>query len=121
LVNKGVIAEIYSGLELIKNQLDNEAAVLYHWQREKRGNQAEVDYVIELGDKIVPIEVKSGIKGKMQSLRIFMEEKKSKFGVRTSLENFARMEKINIIPLYAIGAIFKAKKNNTLTLTKQIL
>ncbi len=51
----------------------------------------------------------------MQSLRIFMEEKKSKFGVRTSLENFARMEKINIIPLYAIGAIFKARKNNILT------
>ena len=89
--------------------------MLYYWQREKRGSQAEVDYVIELGDYIVPIEVKSGIKGKMQSLRIFMEEKKSKFGVRTSLENFARMENINIIPLYAIGAIYKAKRNNALT------
>ena len=51
----------------------------------------------------------------MHSMRIFMEEKKSKIGVRTSLENFARMEKISIIPLYAIGAIFKAGKNNTLT------
>jgi hypothetical protein len=30
---------------------------------------------------------------------------------------FARMKKINIIPLYAIGAIFKARKNNTLRLT----
>jgi predicted AAA+ superfamily ATPase len=115
LVNKGVIAELYAGLELIKNQPKNQAVALYYWQREKRGSQAEVDYVIELGDKIVPIEVKSGIKGKMQSLRIFMEEKKSKFGVRTFLDNFARMEKINIIPLYAIGAIFKARKNNTLT------
>ena len=115
LVNKGVIAELYAGLELIKNQPVSQAAVLYYWQREKKGSQAEVDYVIELGDKIVPIEVKSGIKGKMQSLRIFMEEKKSKFGVRTSLENFARMEKINIIPLYAFGAIFKARKNNTWT------
>ena len=115
LVNKGVIAELYTGLELIKNQPNNQAAALYYWQREKRGSQAEVDYVIELGDKIVPIEVKSGIKGKMQSLRLFMEEKKSQFGIRTSLENFARMDKINIIPLYAIGAIFKARKNNTLT------
>ncbi len=115
LVNKGVIAELYAGLELIKNQPDNQAPVLYYWQREKKGSQAEVDYVIELGDRIVPIEVKSGIKGKMQSLRIFMEEKKSKSGVRTSLENFARMENINIIPLYAIGAIFKAKKNNKFT------
>jgi predicted AAA+ superfamily ATPase len=102
-------------LELIKNQTNNQVAVLYYWQREKRGSQAEVDYVIELDNKIVPIEVKSGIKGKMQSLRIFMEEKKSKFGIRTSLENFARMEKITIIPLYAIGAIYKAKKNKSLS------
>jgi predicted AAA+ superfamily ATPase len=110
LVNKGVIAELYTGLELIKSQPNNQASSLYYWQREKKGSQAEVDYVIELGNTIVPIEVKSGIKGKMQSLRIFMEEKKCKFGIRTSLENFARLEKINIIPLYAIGAIFKALK-----------
>jgi len=87
---------------------------LYYWQREKKGSQAEVDYVIELGNKIVPIEVKSGIKGKMQSLRIFMEEKGSKFGVRTSLEHFAEIEKIKIIPLYAIGKIYSADKSNAL-------
>jgi predicted AAA+ superfamily ATPase len=115
LVNKGVIAELYTGLELIKSQPNNQASSLYYWQREKKGSQAEIDYVIELGNMIVPIEVKSGIKGKMQSLRIFMEEKKCKFGIRTSLENFARLEKINIIPLYAIGAILKARKNTSLT------
>ena len=114
LVNKGVIAELYVGLELIKAQPDNQAPTLHYWQREKKGSQAEVDYVIELGDKIIPIEVKSGIKGKMQSLRIFIEEKGSKFGVRTSLENFSKMEGIRIIPLYAIGKIFKANKNNPL-------
>ena len=115
LVNKGVIAELFTGLELIKNQSNNQASSLYYWQRENKGSQAEVDYVIELGSEIIPIEVKSGIKGKMQSLRIFMEEKKSKFGIRTSLENFDRMGNINIVPLYAIGAIFKARKNNPLT------
>jgi len=114
LVNKGVIAELYVGLELIKAQPDNQAPSLHYWQREKKGSQAEVDYVIELGDKIIPIEVKSGIKGKMQSLRIFIEEKSSKFGVRTSLENFSRIKEIRIIPLYAIGKIFKANKNNPL-------
>jgi len=111
LINKGVIAELYAGLELIKNQSKNQAAALYYWQREKKGSQAEVDYVIELGSEIIPIEVKSGIKGKMQSLRIFMEEKKSRFGIRTSLENFNQMGNINIVPLYAIGQILKAKKD----------
>ncbi len=114
LVNKGVIAELYAGLELIRAQPENQAPSLHYWQREKKGSQAEVDYVIELGEKIVPIEVKSGIKGKMQSLRIFLEEKGSKFGVRTSLENFSKMKDIRIIPLYAIGKIYKANKNNPL-------
>lgn len=114
LVNKGVIAELYAGLELIKAQRNNQAPSLYYWQREKKGSQAEVDYVIELGNAIVPIEVKSGIKGKMQSLRIFMEEKKCKFGIRTSLENFNRMGDINIVPLYAMGTIFKTGRENSL-------
>ena len=114
LVNKGVIAELYAGLELIKAQRNNQAPSLYYWQREKKGSQAEVDYVIELGNVIVPIEVKSGIKGKMQSLRIFMEEKKCKFGIRTSLENFNRMGDINIVPLYAMGTIFKTGRENSL-------
>jgi predicted AAA+ superfamily ATPase len=105
LVNKGAIAELYAGLELIKSQPDNQSPSLHYWQREKNGSQAEVDYVIEIGEQVVPVEVKSGIKGKMQSLRIFMEEKKSKNGIRTSLENFARMDKILIIPLYAIGSV----------------
>jgi hypothetical protein len=38
----------------------------------------------------------------MQSLYRFMDIKKSKFGVRTSLENFGRMGDIEIYPLYAI-------------------
>jgi hypothetical protein len=44
-----------------------------------------------------------------------MEEKKSKFGIRTSLENFARMGDINIIPLYAIGQVLKSTKNINLS------
>jgi uncharacterized protein len=114
LINKGAIAELYTGLEFIKNQQNNQSPALYYWQREKKGSQAEVDYVIELGSTIVPVEVKSGIKGKMQSLRIFMEEKNSKFGIRTSLENFNRMGKIKIVPLYAVGAIMKVRGNNSL-------
>jgi hypothetical protein len=114
LANKGSIAELFTGLELIKNQPKQMAATLYYWQKERNGSQAEVDYVIEFSDKVIPMEVKSGIKGKMQSLRIFMEEKESHFGVRTSLENFGRIDKIRIIPLYAIGAIYKAARNNSL-------
>jgi len=78
---------------------------LHYWQREARGSQAEVDYVIESGAEIVPVEVKSGTKGAMQSLRIFMEEKDIRTGVRCSLENFGLLPGIRIYPIYAAGQI----------------
>jgi len=102
LVNKGCLAEMYVGLELLKASSCYVPKQLYYWQREQKNNQAEIDYVIQKGDKIIPIEVKSGTSGKMQSLHLFLKEKKSEYGIRTSLENFCKYDKIRVYPLYAI-------------------
>lgn len=105
-INKGNISELLVGLELIKNTSCYEKTDLYYWQREAKNSQAEVDYVIQKQDKIIPIELKSGTKGSMQSMYLFLEEKKIDFGIRLSLENFSEMEKIKIFPLYAVGNLF---------------
>ncbi|MDR2563489.1 MAG: AAA family ATPase [Prevotellaceae bacterium] len=102
-INKGDVAELFVGLELLKNAPANLCGELYYWQRDERGSQAEIDFLIQKSNKIVPIEVKSGTSGKMQSLHLFMKEKQSEYGVRTSLENFAEYDKIKVYPLYAIG------------------
>ena len=106
-INKGAIAELYVGLEMVKSMPCNQPAQLYYWQREQRGSQAEVDYITLVGTHIVPIEVKAGTRGAMQSLHLFMEEKKSVQGIRTSLENFGKWGNIVIYPLYAISNIFQ--------------
>ena len=105
LINKGSLAEVFVGLELLKNASCYKPAQLYYWQREQKRSNAQVDFVVQTGETIVPIEVKSGTSGSMQSLRIFMEEKKSKLGVRTSLENFNHFDNIEVYPLYAISNI----------------
>jgi predicted AAA+ superfamily ATPase len=102
IINKGNIAELFVGLELIKNTSCYEKMQLYYWHRESKNSQAEVDYVIQKQDKIIPIEVKAGTKGSMQSMYLFLDEKKSDFGIRLSLENFSEMDKIIIYPLYAV-------------------
>lgn len=102
-INKGAIAETFVGLELLKNSTPSLRGALYYWHRESRSSNAEVDYVISCGGEIVPIEVKAGTKGSMQSLRLFMEEKKSRRGIRVSLENFARYDNIDVCPLYAVS------------------
>ena len=53
------------------------------------------------------MEVKAGTKGAMQSLHVFLKEKNTNKGIRCSLENFSEFESIEVVPLYAIGNIFK--------------
>ena len=106
-INKGALAEIYTGLELLKNGGTHTRRQLYCWHREKAQSSAQIDYLIQLGSSIVPIEVKSGTQGGMKSLKLFMKEKGIARGVRTSLENFARENDFDIYPLYAISNLYR--------------
>jgi len=108
-INRGAIAEIFVGLELVKGSSCYNPISLYYWQREKRQSSAQIDFLIQRGEQIVPIEVKAGTQGAMQSLRLFMNEKKVKYGVRTSLENFAHYENFDVYPMYAISNLVTYK------------
>ena len=99
-VNKGSLAEVFVGLELIKNAPPSISPVLHYWHRESRGSSAELDYVIQHANEILPIEVKAGSAGKMRSMHMFLEERGLPRGIRMSLENFSTYGKIESIPLY---------------------
>jgi len=105
IINKGAVAEIFVGCELKKNASFYSENELYCWAREKKGSSAQIDFVVQRNETILPIEVKSGKQGKMQSMWIFLEEKGLNKGIRTSLENFSEYNNINVYPLYAIGNI----------------
>lgn len=111
-VNRGAIAETFVGTELVKAGSAYTPQPLFCWHREKAGSNAEVDYVVQLGSEIFPIEVKSGSKGSMQSLRIFLQAKNLTRGIRTSMENFAAYDDILLYPLYGIANIRKGKETN---------
>lgn len=65
VMNKGSIAELFVGLELLKSSDAYEKTALYYWHREAKNSKAEVDYVVQRQDRIVPVEVKAGTKGAM--------------------------------------------------------
>jgi len=106
-INKGSLAEIFVGLELLKSNSPYEKSTLYYWHREARNSNAEVDYIITQNNKIVPIEVKSGKKGAMQSMNIFLKSKNLQKGIRISNENFATYDKFEVYPHYAVSNINK--------------
>ncbi len=107
LINKGAIAEQLWGLEYLKNSSPFLTQNLYYWHRENPNAAAELDYVVQKGSEILPIEVKSSGKGSMQSLRQFLSEKNTPFGYRFSLENYSEYQRIKSYPLYGVKAFLE--------------
>ncbi len=116
LVNKGGLAEMVLGWELVKYSSSRSQHDLFYWENTSENTTSEVDYIIVRNMKVVPIECKSGKSGKMKSLRLFMKNKHIKEAIRCSLENFALLQNnedksenevsnICINPLYAISNI----------------
>lgn len=84
MINKGAVAEQLVGQVLRTITPAYMPSALYYWQRGKKGAEAEVDYVIQHEDQIIPIEVKAGTTGALKSLHQFMKEKKKLVAVRVN-------------------------------------
>jgi len=104
-VNQGFIAEQFVGQELMAYLDHYEQRYLYFWVREKTGSSAEVDYIINVGASIIPIEVKSGSSNRLKSLRIFMEEKNCELGIKVSQAKFSYESQVLSLPIYMIGEL----------------
>lgn len=105
LLNQGALAEQFVGQELLVLEDPHQMSQLFFWIREQRSSSAEVDYLMTFNSHIIPIEVKAGSTGRLKSLKIFMEEKKSPFGVRISSAPLGYRDKILSIPFYLIGEL----------------
>jgi hypothetical protein len=57
---------------------------LWYWARHRHGAEAEVDYLLQHDNAVVPIEVKAGTTGTLRSLHRFMVEKQAALAVRVN-------------------------------------
>ncbi len=60
----------------------------HFWIREKRQSSAEVDLVYPFGNKIIPIEIKSGAKGTLRSLHQFIDKVDHPYAIRMYAGHF---------------------------------
>ena len=93
----GAIAENYVAQAFAANRTP-----LLYW---KNDNTAEVDFIIQKGVDVIPVEVKSGVRVRSKSLNIFMEKYKCPYGIRISKKNFGFANNIKSVPLYAVFCI----------------
>jgi len=93
---KGAIAE-----QFVLQELKPQNFPIAFWANST--GKAEVDFVIQYEDKIIPIEVKSGENIKAKSLGVYLEKYSPKIAIRTSLSNYEKRESLIDIPLYLLG------------------
>lgn len=75
----------------------------YYYSGEK--STYEVDFLIQKGKLIVPIEVKAEENVKAKSLRFFVDKFNSEYAVRTSMSNYRKEEWLTNIPLWAVSGV----------------
>lgn len=106
LINQGSIAEAFVGQELFCYSNPHQKLDLYFWKRQAKSSTAEVDFLYEYNQKIVPIEVKSGDGRTRKSMLMFLEtHSDSSYGVRFSGQNYSKWQKIDSRPLYSICSL----------------
>lgn len=90
---KGGMAENYVNVQLTISGYNT-----YYWESE-RG--AEIDFVIQRGGRLIPIEVKSADNTKAKSLKVYMETYRPDYAIKLSAKNFGYEDGKKIVPLYA--------------------
>lgn len=124
MINQGGIAEQAAGQLLRTITAPYIEPALYCWSREEAGSSAEIDYVIQHGNEVIPVEIKAGSIGSLKSLHLFMGLKKipralrfnSDYPNKTLVEmkdNMGNLVNYTLIslPFYLIGQIHRLLDN----------
>lgn len=94
---KGGMAENYVNVQLSINGYHT-----YYWES-ARG--AEIDFVIQRNEQLIPIEVKSADNTRAKSLKVYMETYDPEYAIKLSAKNFAFEDNKKTVPLYAAFCI----------------
>lgn len=105
-INKGALVEAFVGQELLAYSNPYNKNNLYYWHKDARNKEAEIDYLIQIKNNIIPIEVKSGLGRTLKSLQIFLKtHTKSPYAIRFSSQNYSTHNNVYSYPLYAIAKV----------------
>ena len=102
--NNNIFTEFKGSLteQFVLQELKINKDLLINYWGNNNGN-AEIDFVIQKNEFIIPIEVKATINLQAKSLKVYNEIFKPKMAVRTSLTDYKQTNILYDVPLYTIG------------------
>lgn len=97
---KGALTEQYvlQQLEVIKE------LSIYYWSSDN--SRGEIDFLLQYGTDIIPVEVKAEENLQSKSLRAFVERNPRLHGVRLSMSDYREQDWLTNYPLYSIQSLF---------------
>jgi len=104
-IYRGQLAEQFVGQEFATANNNQ----LYYWAREAKNSSAEIDFLVAIGGKVYPVEVKDGPSGKLRSLHLYRETYQPPYSVvfHSGPKGILENEKIVFLPLYFAGSFAK--------------
>jgi len=85
--------------QFVLQQMVCESLQPFYWSPDS--GISEVDFIVQKGDRVVPIEVKAATNPRSKSLRVYHDKYRPERCVRTSLLGHSRQDWVENIPLYA--------------------
>ena len=85
---RGKLAEQIVAQELVSRNFSI-SETRHFWRRNKLGSEAEIDFIFPFKGNVIPVEVKSGVIGKLKSLHLFMDECPHNLAVRVWSKSFS--------------------------------
>lgn len=76
---------------------------VYYYTNDR--GSCEVDFIIDTGEQVVPVEVKAEVNLRAKSLKTYYGKFSPQISVRTSMADYKREEWLVNLPLYAINQI----------------
>ena len=107
LLQQNAILTDYKGAmteQFVMQQLRlNKGNKIYYWSQEN--SQGELDFLIQQGEQIIPIEVKAEENLQSKSLRLFVQSNEGLHGMRFSMSGYKEQTWLTNYPLYAINVV----------------
>lgn len=98
---RGSLAEQLALQEL---QVDGGLDICY-WAMDGQ-SRAEVEFIVQTGSQIVPVEVKSGTNLRAKSLAVYMNKYQPRLAVRSSVANYKKTDNLYDVPFYLLNNFF---------------
>ena len=96
---KGALTEQY-----VMQQFATIPGLNIYYYTNDRGS-CEVDFVVDSGEAVVPVEVKAEINLKAKSLKTYREKFNPRMSIRTAMTDYKKESSLINLPLYAIGEL----------------